>query len=103
MTCIYTKTGDNLSEYAKRNKLPYAMLWRLVDEGFSVDEAVFYTKVNYGKGKGGNRAMPFRGETCLRAYCRKNNLPYGKLFKEMITRAINEEEVVKLYEGGNLG
>lgn len=103
MTCIYTKTGENLSEYAKRNKLPYPMLWRLVDEGFSVDEAIFYTKVNHGKGYGGHRVMPFRGETCLRVYCRKNKIPYGKVFKEMITRDISEEEVVKLYEGGNLG
>lgn len=103
MTCIYNnKTGENLSQYSKRTKLPYAMLWRLVDEGFSVEEAIFYTEVNYGKGKGGNRKHPFRGETCLNSYCRKNNLPYGKLFKEMITRAISEEEVVKLYEGGNL-
>lgn len=102
MTCIYNKTGENLSQYAKRNKLPYFMLWRLVDEGFSFEEAVFYTEVNHGKGRGGNRKYPFRGETCLRTYCRKNNLPYGKLFKEMITRDISEEEVVKLYEGGKL-
>jgi hypothetical protein len=103
MTCIYTKTGENLSEYAKRNKLPYAMLWRLVDEGFSVDEAVFYTKVNHGKGCGGNRAMPFRGETCLRAYCRKNKIPYGKLFKEMVIRDLSEEQAVALFEEGTLG
>lgn len=103
MTCIYNeKTGENLAQYCKRKKVHYSMLWRLIDEGFTFEEAVFYAKKKYGRGRGRNMTTSFRGETCFRTYCRKNNLPYGKLFKEMITRVINEEEVVKLYEGGNL-
>jgi hypothetical protein len=75
-------SGETMWSYAKRNNIPYGMLFRYVDQlGLGAEEAVeWYHKVG-GQGRKRNRRIYYYKDVPLIDFCRENNVNYQAVLR----------------------
>lgn len=90
MTCFRLVGGETLHHYCVRNKFAYSPIWELLDEGYSMEEALETTGKRRGRH---NFSKIFYKGKPLRSIC--DNARYYRIYRKMKIYKMTCEEAVK--------
>lgn len=88
MTCFLMPDGTTVKKYCESHNIPYATVWRRLDKGQPIEQAIkpavkekrYYKGVEWSKYCGGHKS---------RKYCRVSNwMSYGMSFEDALQKEI---------------
>lgn len=96
MTCFRLPNGENLNSFCKRNNVCYAYVYRRIEWGMSLEDAISDTIKSTGRGRGRNNCKYLlkNGET-LRSRCIKHKIPLSSCYR-LLSIGYTPDEAVEV-------
>lgn len=96
MTCFRLPNGENLNAFCKRNNVCYANVYRRIEWGLSLEDAILDTIKSTGKGRARNNCKyVLKGGETLRSQCIKHNIPITSCYR-LFKRGYTPDEAVEI-------